>query len=114
MNMHSVHAYRSVYWGGALVALGLDVELRRTTKGAHCLDDVLAALLARGDSSPDAFAREVDAQAGTPIYARVVSEHFTDPALSCADEVLGALGIASEEPIETPLEGTRKAILERP
>ena len=48
--MHQTHAYRAVYWGGAFVALALDVELRRLTNGTRCLDDVLAALHASGPS----------------------------------------------------------------
>jgi hypothetical protein len=38
----------STYWGGALFAFACDVRIREQTRGAHSLDEVMRAVLARG------------------------------------------------------------------
>ena len=40
-DMHAEHNYLRVYWAGAAVALLLDVELRRVSRGTRSLDDVM-------------------------------------------------------------------------
>jgi hypothetical protein len=42
--MHEQGAYQRVYWGGAMVALALDLELRRESGGTLTLDDAMRAL----------------------------------------------------------------------
>ena len=41
LNMHKTHAYWRVYWGGAAMALEMDLAIRAATKGRRSLDDVI-------------------------------------------------------------------------
>jgi len=92
--MHRRRAYMPVYWGGAVFALELDLELRRTTGGARSLDDALARL---ADAGPTArledLSRVVDGLAGEPLFDRLLARHLEGPALEEADGILGALGV---------------------
>ncbi|WP_257458198.1 M61 metallopeptidase family protein [Archangium lipolyticum] len=89
-------SYMGTYWTGALFALHLDVELRRTTGNRHGLEDVLERLAAAGSTaSLEDFTRAVDAVAGRPLFQALLSRHMSAPSFSEQDALLQALGVES-------------------
>lgn len=113
-SMHQTHAYRAVYWGGALFALELDVEIRRTSGGERSLDTVLAALREEDSVTTERFGEEVDEQAGQPIYARLSQSHLDEPAFAGAEKLLQRLGISGDSPARASDLRLRQAIVEKP
>lgn len=95
--MHQVHAYRSVYWGGALFALDLDLTLRRASEGQpspRALDDVMTALReVRREVTLDDLRRTVDGLAGAHVFDAVLARHVEGPALAGAADLLARLGV---------------------
>lgn len=91
--MHRLQAYGAVYWGGALLALELDLELRRATEGKVGLEDVLADLRPRRAVTLSQFGAAVDARAGVPIWAAVRDAHLNGQALERGSRLLRSLGI---------------------
>ncbi len=87
--------YRAVYWAGALIALELDLELRRATNHERGLEDVLAALVKEGSTSTvEGFGETVDALAGRPVFREVLDRHERGgPALARTELLLGAVGV---------------------
>ena len=94
--MHRLQAYGAVYWGGALLALELDLELRRATEGASGLEHVLADLRSERAVSLRALGAAVDARAGVPIWAAVRDAHLKGQALERGQALLKTLGIGPE------------------
>jgi hypothetical protein len=93
-HLGETHAYRAVYWGGALLVLDLDVRIREASDGARSVDDALRALLVRGETaSVDAFAAAVDAAAGRPVYAACARRHLDGPALRSGESLFERLGV---------------------
>jgi len=89
-------SYLGTYWTGALVALHLDVELRRVTGNARGLDAVLERLAESGPVATfDGFGAAVDAIAGRPLFQAVLSRHLPRPALAELAPLLEALGVES-------------------
>ena len=110
------HAYRAVYWGGALFALDLDLELRRASGGAGLL--TLLARLREGGPVCDeaAFAAAADRLAGRPLFAELLARHLEGPAFARRDVLLGELGVrADPEGVtlddEAPRATERRALL---
>ncbi|MFY0524104.1 hypothetical protein ACN28I_13350 [Archangium gephyra] len=98
--MHDVvtrgDSYLGTYWTGALVALHLDVALRRATGNTRCLDDVLERLAESGPVATfDDFGAAVDAIAGRPLFWKVLWRHLDRPALAAQAPLLEALGVES-------------------
>jgi hypothetical protein len=86
-----------VYWGGALFAVELDLELRRATGGRAGLPTLLARLRAAGPVCDlAAVAAAVDRLAGAPLFARLLALHLEGPACARLEPLLSALGIRSE------------------
>jgi hypothetical protein len=95
--MHELRAYQAVYWGGALFALELDLELRRRAGGEGGLDALLEELLAAGsEATLEGFARAVDRAAGAPLWAELEASHLEGPALGSAGRLLGRLGLGGQ------------------
>lgn len=91
--MHRLPAYGAVYWGGALFALELDLELRRGSEGRVGLSEVLRRLRGRPSVTLKDFGRGVDEVAGAPLWAAVAAKHRQGQALARSEALLGALGI---------------------
>ncbi|MBX5482893.1 MAG: hypothetical protein IRZ16_13785 [Myxococcaceae bacterium] len=86
--------YQPLYWAGALIALELDVEIRRATFGRRSLDDALALLARRGSTaSVGSFARAIDETAGAKIFERVVDARSEEPVFARSAALLERLGI---------------------
>jgi hypothetical protein len=91
--------YSDIYWGGGLLCLLADLELRRTTSGAKGLEDGVRAVLAAGGYSSEVWtlarATEVtDAALGTPLLARLQSEHLERGTPVDLDAVFRELGVS--------------------
>jgi hypothetical protein len=89
---------RSVYWGGAVVALLADVEARRATNGARGLEDALRAVLAKGYDARHVVAvdeaiRLIDEVFGAPILAALAAKYADHGSPVPLDGVLSDLGI---------------------
>ena len=91
--------YPDIYWGGGLFCLLADLEMRRTTSGAKGLEDGVRAVLAAGGFSSEVWtlarATEVtDAALGTPLLARLQSEHLERGSPVDLDAVFRELGVS--------------------
>jgi hypothetical protein len=69
-----------VYWGGALLMLMADVEIRRRTEGRRALADCVKAVQAEGGVADarwalERFVRACDAGTGTQVFAELVERH---------------------------------------
>ena len=112
---------RSVYWGGAVVALLADVEARRLTNGERGLEQALRAMLARGWDARrvvplrDAI-RLVDDELGNPILAGLAASYADHGSPVPLDRVLTELGIERRDHSvrlhdDAPLAAMRRAIM---
>src|SRR5690606_38583468 len=81
------------YWGGALLALELDLELRRGSAGRVGLSEVLWRLRGRPTVTLGEFGRAVDEVAGAPLWRAVARAHLQGQALARAPALPGALGL---------------------
>ena len=91
--------YSDIYWGGGLLCLLADLEMRRTTSGAKGLEDGVRAVLAAGGYSSEVWtlarATEVtDAALGTPLLARLQREHLEHGSPVDLDAVFRELGVS--------------------
>lgn len=94
--IHTHQAYRAVYWGGALLALELDLEIRRATEGKRGLEHVLAQLRARPGVTLGELGAAVDAMAGVEIWRAIRRAHLRGQALKRGTALLRSLGIGPE------------------
>lgn len=107
----------SVYWGGALFALLVDVRVRAATKNARSLDDVMRAVLARGGDATHVWrVRDVIAVGDAATGTRVMSELYERLAVrgEALDPLaeLAALGVGDDGALRpAPLDWVREAIL---
>ncbi len=127
--MEIAHTYHRVYWGGAAIALFLDVELRRTSGGARSLDDAMREIR-RAFRSGDAMRRaeaiaasdvvaHLDAWLGRPMFTEIASRYLASSDFPATAETLARLGVVVEEGRVTgfddaaPDAAIRRAILMR-
>jgi len=113
--------FRSVYWGGAVVALLADVEARRRTAGARGLEDGLRTLLARGGDASrvwteDDAIRVIDEGIGSPVLAELAARYRDHGSSVPLEGVLAELGVVPTEDgvnlVEgAPLASVRRAIM---
>ncbi|MEZ6188975.1 MAG: hypothetical protein R3F62_28715 [Planctomycetota bacterium] len=82
-------AYAASYWGGALLLLDLDLELHAR---GEALEEVLAALAARGQLSEAALRAEVEARC-PGVFAPLALAHLEGPALRATNGVFQRLGL---------------------
>ena len=83
--MHQNHSYFRVYWGGAAIALLLDVELRTRSKGRLSLDDVMKRMWkhyqARGSAwDAEALLSRVGRDMGVPDLVSMARPHIHSKA----------------------------------
>lgn len=74
-NMHETRAYQRVYWGGAAVALLIDVEMRLESDGKRSLDDAMKELRrCCGDAdhqwTAQALLEHLDQWYGRPLFTK--------------------------------------------
>ncbi len=104
------HHYPRVYWGGACLALRLDVAIRRASGGKRSLDDVMRELRRAGEAAPldeAAVLAAFDRAAG----GRLASDHLATTRRIPVDDLLRDLGLDGRAPRDdAPLAAIRKAI----
>jgi hypothetical protein len=110
----------AVYWGGALLMLMADVEIRRETQGRRTLADCVKAVQAAGGVATerwalDRFVRVCDAGTGTGVFAALVARHVRQGTPFDLDDFWRRLGVVAGEDGATlddaaPLAALRRAI----
>ncbi len=122
-DMHDTHSYQRVYWGGAAIALLLDVALR-TGGGGRSLDEAMRHLLRCCARTPrvwpaEAALRELDTWAGSPIFRQTAATWLRASEFPELQETYRKLGVdvikGSLTLNETaPAADVRRAIFARP
>ncbi len=120
-DMQQEHGYHRVYWAGAAVALLIDVELRRVSKGKRSLDDVIRwwreqhGGMLRPHRGVDLF-RAVDRWLGGPLCSRIAEACLAERSFPEVEAVYKQLGLeAATGRIvlndSAPLAAQRRAIM---
>jgi hypothetical protein len=96
--MHRQRAYPRVYWGGAAIAVLLDLELRMESDGARGLDDAMRELrrcCAEADRRVDAaeLLAHLDAWHGRPLFSELADRQLDAPKFPDMRKALERLGI---------------------
>jgi hypothetical protein len=91
-------SYRSIYWGGAVLALLADARARERSGGRLGLEDGLREVLARGGDATRVWdLREsidvIDARLGAPILGELASRHAFSAAPLDLDALWRDLGV---------------------
>ncbi len=90
--LRRVQNWQRVYWGGACLALRVDVAIRQRSKGKQSLDDVLRALRSSKVKLTEAQVVEaLDAAVGGPLARTHLASRTPLPL----DELLRALGVGA-------------------
>ena len=84
------HQWMQVYWGGACLALQLDVAIRKKSGNAKSLDDVMRALRSGPERDEAGVARALDEAAG----GRMASELLEEKKQSNLDALFKELGVS--------------------
>ncbi|MBN4050354.1 hypothetical protein JYT28_01210 [Desulfobulbus sp. AH-315-M07] len=71
---------RGMYWGGAIIALMADVEIRKRSGGKQGLEDAMRAVLAEGGNATEVWSLEdtvavMDRYLGSDTMRRLVDKH---------------------------------------
>lgn len=98
--MHEQHAYDRIYWGGAAIALVVDVLLR--TKGEHSLDDAMKQLHTCCAHSPrqwsaDEVLEVFDAFFGSREISQICARELARPTFTDLQQTFEAIGIRERE-----------------
>ena len=96
--LHRTHAYMRVYWGGAAIALLLDVDLRRGPEGKS-LDDALRAMremeLEDADEvSAEEWMERLDGWLGRPLFSRTAGACLASREFPPVEAMLADLGVS--------------------
>jgi len=110
-NMRRLASYRHTYWGGAAIALDLDIQLRHATANRHGLDDMMLALrplapehrrfeaselIARMDQQVAAWAEAGELEDEISIAA-IVERHLQARRPPASLEALEGLAVAVDD-----------------
>jgi len=112
--MHETHAYQRVYWGGAAIALMVDVEMRLETNGARGLDDAMRELRrCCGDAehqwSARALLEHLDQWYGRPLFTSTAEAVLQESGFPDMKATLARLGVAEGVLGETRLDDEHPA-----
>ncbi len=121
--MNHTHSYLRVYWSGVVIALRVDVALRRTTGGRTSLDTLFRALATEAGGTPggrawtaDEVAAVFDRAAGSPVWSTESARWLRETAFPEYAPLLQELGVRTDggdlslDPA-APLAGVRDAIM---
>ncbi|MGE0191011.1 MAG: hypothetical protein AB7T63_03125 [Planctomycetota bacterium] len=97
--MQRTHGYWRVYWGGAAMALDMDLELRRRTGGKRTLDDVVtwwwrAFGARRGATRGLELIDAADRWLGAAILRPLADRHLARVEFADVRELFGRIGLA--------------------
>ncbi len=90
--------YGAVYWGGALVCLLADMEIRRGSQGRLGLEDGLREVLRQGGHAREVWrvsevARVVDEATGAQVLSELVARYGVRAAPVDLTAILGIIGV---------------------
>lgn len=99
--MYRTHAFWRTYWGGAAMALDLDLLIRRATAGRHSLDDVVRLWWRRHGAERRTFrGRELLAEAdvwlGKPLLLPMAERHLAAVEFADTAAMFKRIGIEAE------------------
>ena len=119
--MHQSHAYQRVYWGGAAIALDLDVTMRLETGGKRTFDDAMKHLReCCGDAvfqyDADELLAILDRWYGTPLFTRIARAHLDARGFPDIASIFARLGMRAKAGVieidaDHPAAGARAAIM---
>ena len=123
--MHRHHTYHRVYWGGAAIALLMDVELRRRFPGRWCLDDLMQFWrrmhggTAHGAATAEALMRAADRRLGQALCVPLSDRYLgsaTFPDLAALYAELGVRVVDGKVVLDdgAPQASLRRALTARP
>ncbi len=97
--MHSSHAYQRVYWGGAAVALLIDVQMRIESNGARSLDHAMRQLRACCGEASHLWAAEdlleqLDTWYGRPLFSETAAAVLEQTEFPDIEATLSRLGVS--------------------
>ena len=119
--LENAQSFRGIYWGGAIVALLADVEIRRRSGGKQGLEHGLLALLDNDGHASEVWALEdaigvVDRAIGAPILSELAARYATRGHPLELDRLFSDLGVR-RTPVgvklddTAPLAAVRRAIV---
>jgi hypothetical protein len=121
--MHRTHSWFRVYWGGAAIAMFLDVELRQASRGGLSLDDAMREVRRTFSPRPkEASAAEIvkhlDEWLGRPLFSEISSRHLAEKRFPPVEETLRRLGVVVRDGVVSlddaaPDATIRRAIMTR-
>jgi predicted metalloprotease with PDZ domain len=113
--------FRGIYWGGAIMCLLADVEIRRRSGGRHGLEHGLLALLDAGGHSSEVLALAeaiaiVDRAVGAPVLATLAARHARQSHAVDLERLFHDLGVERTPRgvvlrADAPLAAVRRAIV---
>jgi predicted metalloprotease with PDZ domain len=118
---HPGREFRSIYWGGAVIALLADVEARRRTNGETGLEDALRKGVARGWDATHVLPladtlRAIDDTFGSDILTGLAARYADQGNPLRLEPVLAELGVERREKgvllhDDAPLAAVRRTIM---
>lgn len=120
-HMHETFAYQRVYWGGAAVALAIDVALREDSGGERSLDDAMRFLRdCCGDAthkwSAQTLLEKLDTWYGKPLFTSTAAPLLQGEGFPRVEDSLAKLGVRVEDgrvrlDDQHPMAAQRRAIM---
>jgi len=119
--LENAQSFRGIYWGGAIVALLADVEIRRRSGGKQGLEHGLMALLDNDGHSSEVWALQdaigvVDRAIGAPVLSKLAARYAARGHPLELDRLFSDLGVR-RTPVgvklddTAPLAAVRRAIV---
>ena len=119
--LESAKSYKGIYWGGAIMVLLADLEIRRASNGRLGLEDGMRAVLAEGGDATEVWdlhhtLEVADRAVGLHVLERLATAHANQGDAVELDKVLARLGVNSrghayELDNSAPLAAIRRAIV---
>lgn len=101
----NAQSFKGIYWGGAILSLLADVEIRKRSNGARGLEDALRGVLARGGNASqiwtldDAIAA-IDVHAGQPTLRPIADRYAFQGNPFDLSALLSSLGVSRDDEAE--------------
>lgn len=96
--LDSARSYKGIYWGGAIMVLLADMQMRQASGGRRGLEDGMRAVLGDGGDATRVWGlsrtlRTADNAVGTRVLERLAAEHAHRADPVALDKVLRRLGV---------------------
>jgi len=119
--LESARSYKGIYWGGAIMVLLADMQMRRASGGRRGLEDGMRAVLGDGGDATKVWGlkrtlRTADTAVGTHALEQLAAEHAHRADPVALDTVLRQLGVirhgrSVELDNSAPLAAVRQAMI---